>query len=154
MTQTGCYKIYGNAVIYELMDNEVIIINLDLGHYYCLRGVAADIWTNLLNNFSQQKISQAIANHFHQPLENITDLMNKFIEELRLEKLITPQENVSSTEIVSAQPLFHAKTEFSHFLLEKYVDMKELLFLDPIHEVDEQGWPNQNPYLSEAISDQ
>ena len=26
---------------------------------------------------------------------------------------------------------------------EKYTDMHELLLLDPIHEVDERGWPNR-----------
>ncbi len=26
--------------------------------------------------------------------------------------------------------------------LDKYTDMQELLLLDPIHEVDERGWPN------------
>jgi hypothetical protein len=32
--------------------------------------------------------------------------------------------------------------EFSRPILTKYTDMKELLLLDPIHEVDETGWPN------------
>jgi hypothetical protein len=26
-------------------------------------------------------------------------------------------------------------------LLRKYTDMRDLLLLDPIHDVDEQGWP-------------
>jgi hypothetical protein len=27
-------------------------------------------------------------------------------------------------------------------VLNKYTDMQDLLLLDPIHEVDERGWPN------------
>ena len=29
--------------------------------------------------------------------------------------------------------------------LEKYTDMQDLVLLDPVHEVDEQGWPQQRP---------
>jgi hypothetical protein len=29
--------------------------------------------------------------------------------------------------------------------LHKYTDMEELLLLDPIHDVDETGWPNKSP---------
>jgi hypothetical protein len=28
-------------------------------------------------------------------------------------------------------------------VLERYTDMQELLFLDPIHDVDESGWPHR-----------
>jgi hypothetical protein len=30
-------------------------------------------------------------------------------------------------------------------LLNKYSDMQELLLLDPIHDVDDAGWPKPNP---------
>jgi hypothetical protein len=30
-------------------------------------------------------------------------------------------------------------------VLQKYTDMADLLLLDPIHEVDEQGWPQPAP---------
>jgi hypothetical protein len=28
-------------------------------------------------------------------------------------------------------------------VLERYTDMQELLLLDPIHDVDESGWPHR-----------
>ena len=35
------------------------------------------------------------------------------------------------------------KTQFEFPIIEKFTDMQELLLLDPIHEVDEKGWPHQ-----------
>ncbi len=29
--------------------------------------------------------------------------------------------------------------------LAKYTNMSDLLMLDPVHDVDEQGWPNRKP---------
>jgi hypothetical protein len=34
------------------------------------------------------------------------------------------------------------KSPFEMPKLSKYTDMEDLLALDPIHEVDEMGWPN------------
>ena len=35
---------------------------------------------------------------------------------------------------------------YSKPFLQKYTDMAALLLLNPIHEVDEQGWPQPAPY--------
>jgi hypothetical protein len=34
------------------------------------------------------------------------------------------------------------RKEFEAPVLHKYIDMKDLLLLDPIHETDETGWPS------------
>ena len=33
------------------------------------------------------------------------------------------------------------KLAYEHPVLQKYTDMEDLLLLDPIHDVDEAGWP-------------
>ncbi len=38
---------------------------------------------------------------------------------------------------------FQKKKSFCLPIIEKYTDLEELLLLDPIHEVDESGWPKQ-----------
>ena len=35
---------------------------------------------------------------------------------------------------------------YSKPILQKYTNMADLLLLNPIHEVDEQGWPQPAPY--------
>ena len=36
--------------------------------------------------------------------------------------------------------------------LEKYTDMQDLVLLDPVHEVDQTGWPRQQPDDEAALS--
>ena len=38
-----------------------------------------------------------------------------------------------------------SQDDFTNPVLEKFTDMAELLLLDPIHEVDDSGWPNKPP---------
>jgi hypothetical protein len=38
-------------------------------------------------------------------------------------------------------PVVSGRLSFTHPQLQKYTDMQELLLLDPIHEVEESGWP-------------
>ena len=37
------------------------------------------------------------------------------------------------------------RLSFEAPILHKYTDMQDLLLLDPIHEVDEAGWPSVKP---------
>jgi hypothetical protein len=60
--------------------------------------------------------------------------------QLQQENLIVP---VDGETAVDLQPSNngHDKPSFTPPLLHKYSDMQELLLLDPIHDVDEAGWP-------------
>jgi hypothetical protein len=43
------------------------------------------------------------------------------------------------------EPLTAAAAITAAPVLEKYTDMQELLLLDPIHDVEEAGWPKARP---------
>ena len=139
MKQT--YKIASTAVIHELLDNEVIVANLDSGVYYSLRGTAVPVWQLLLSGKSLTEISHLFAEKYQLPdgevIPGIQILLDKLLEENLLspttEKVIL--EHQDTTTIVWPG-------KFSAPSFEKYEEMRELLMLDPIHEVDEQGWPS------------
>jgi hypothetical protein len=145
MEETTWFKINSPAVIFETMDNEVIIINLDIGYYYSVRGLGADIWMLINQDTSYEKIYSTIAAHFQQPLENIASYIQPFLDKLLKENLITQQSRPEKSNLDSIDA-FHSNSTYETPILQKYDDMKNLLFLDPIHEVDEQGWPSQNVF--------
>jgi hypothetical protein len=77
----------------------------------------------------------------------IETAINNFLEELQREELIVISQNYGSrnTPLTEAQIKINVnqgKLNFEPPILEKYTDMEELIALDPIHEVDEMGWPN------------
>jgi hypothetical protein len=79
-----------------------------------------------------------------EPTE-IVSAVDAFVEQLVQKTLIVPRDaddqlKADASELLTAKPVPQA---FAPPTLEQYTDMQELLLLDPIHEVDEQGWPLQ-----------
>ena len=72
----------------------------------------------------------------------IKNSINQFISELLQESLIAAIDQPQKSPIIKKEEN-KTKLTFEHPTIEKYDDMQELLLLDPIHEVDEDGWPNR-----------
>lgn len=131
------YRINSPSVIHETIDDEVVIINLDKGHYYSLNGSGARIWTGLLSGAEPAEVAASFEGDTAVAETGVLELTT----ELEQEGLIVPVDGAGATgklEGAVAMPFEPAK-------LQRYSDMEELLLLDPIHEVDEQGWPHPNP---------
>ena len=75
--------------------------------------------------------------------------MQDLLAQLQQENLIVPVDGVASIALDQLLPSTngHEKPSFNAPALQKYSDMQELLLLDPIHDVDEAGWPKPNPEL-------
>ena len=143
------YIINRMKIVEETIDGEVIIINLDKGHYFSLNGIGADIWENIR---SCTPISEIIANikiSYSDPKNSIEDSINSLLINLLAEELIieTDQNNIELNSLPNIAIENDKKMSFIEPILEKYTDMEDLLLLDPIHDVDEQGWPKMPKVL-------
>jgi hypothetical protein len=69
------------------------------------------------------------------------------LAQLQQENLIVPVDGTGAVDLDLEVPSHngHEKPSFNLPLLHKYSDMQELLLLDPIHDVDDAGWPKPNP---------
>lgn len=65
--------------------------------------------------------------------------MLRFLGDLAAENLISAAEGSAPLLAPSDDD---GAAEFPAPRLERYTDMQDLLLLDPIHDVDERGWPN------------
>lgn len=127
------YALPGTGIIHEFLDDEIIIANLNEGIYYSIRGSGVLIWQLLLGGRSLSSIESLFSEKYGKPL-----FFSDFISHLEKENLLI------STNSCEETPLsLHWPTAFHPPELERYDEMKNLLMLDPIHEVDEQGWPNR-----------
>lgn len=73
--------------------------------------------------------------------------IHQFVGELQQEGLIVtdePQGNGSEARpgIQDRAQVIEGHPDFETPALHKYSDMQDLLLLDPIHEVDDTGWPS------------
>jgi hypothetical protein len=132
------------VVISEIIDGEVIIINLDTGAYYCLRGAGVDIWRILERGATIMQVTDQLTRCYDGPAADIVSAAQELLTELAREELISPiVEGEASRDEVASLTAFqeNRRSPFQPPFLEKFTDMADLLLLDPIHEVDEVGWP-------------
>lgn len=142
------YKINSDQLLYEEIDNEVMIISLKTGTYYALAGTGNDIWKLLESGYSMDSISSMLNKIYDNP-DNLNKDLDGFVKDLLQERLITVFDSVSSNNEKSSEDfdiseadIIVSNDNYQKPLLKVYEDLQDLLTIDPIHDVDESGWPN------------
>ncbi|HEY9704008.1 MAG TPA: PqqD family protein, partial [Allocoleopsis sp.] len=95
----------------------------------------------LEKGYDQNAIITALTQRYDSDLTTLETAVNNLILQLIEERLIINYSSSTNTTF-ELKPIPNEKLPFAQPLLEKYTDMQDLLLLDPIHEVDEIGWPN------------
>jgi hypothetical protein len=136
---THSFRICTPEVAHETLDGESVIVNLESGFYYSLRKVSAVIWLWLEQGCSPAQIVTKLAESYQLAEDTLSADVSAFLERLLQEKLIAELSQPSEATILDDSLL---PSEYFRPILEKFGDMQQLLLLDPIHEVAEEGWPH------------
>ena len=145
------YKINRPDIVLEYFEDETVLINLKNGNYYSIDKVGTDILVLIEAELSTDQIIKGIKNKYDAYPGNPDSSIEKFITQLHNEKIIRQEEKTSGRDKSSEKKVAGSlkkggtKLTFSPPRLSKYTDMQELLLLDPIHDVDETGWPKKKP---------
>lgn len=134
------FRINSPEVISETIQGETIVINLTTGTYYSLPGSGAEIWEAVSASATVDEIAGALQARYDASAEEITTGVADLVEELLAEQLITASDATTS-DLAAGEPL-GSKLPFQKPALGKYTDMQDLVLLDPVHEVDDRGWPH------------
>ena len=135
MTRMVVYCLNTPKVIQETFEDEVVVIHFDHGHYFSIRAIGADIWRMLIAGNRIADIDVAISARF---ADAEPEVAAHFLHTLLTHNLVRVSDQTAAAVVDSG--LF-VSTLYATPVLEEYSDMSELLLLDPIHEVDPQGWP-------------
>lgn len=143
MEMLGYFHIKRPDIVHETIDGEAVIVNLENGVYYSLRNTGVDVWNLIEAGANLDEITNSIISRYNGSPDEIRKTIIELLVAFQKEGLV----QVSTTKRVDSpvlQPTSTAeKLDFTPPLLERYSDMQELLLLDPIHEVDEEGWPHK-----------
>jgi hypothetical protein len=147
MSKSICFGINAPHVVFENYEDEIVLINLDSGNYYSLAAEAAAIFCLVEKGLTRDEIIHNILQKYSGNSEDIQSAVNQFMERLQREELITSTEKTiddnNRKHNEEMEPLLNLqKPLFSIPVLNRYTDMQDLILLDPVHEVDEAGWPN------------
>ena len=150
MTSSNRYTFKLPHVVSESFEDEVVLINLSSGNYYSADKVGKVVIEMLAEHSSPAEIVTALSEKFNLPCSEIEPDVSTFIEALQTEGLIVPAADPSPIAGAGAQRnalSASGEQDFTPPRLQRYSDMHDLLLLDPIHEVDESGWPIAKPDL-------
>ena len=139
--------IHAQNIVHETLNGETIVIHLETGNYYSLTGSGAEIWALLEGMSSPSAICTELARRHSHPEDEIRDAVASFLADLDSEGLV--EDGGASPNGLPAAPA-EAGGAWEPPKLERYDDMRDFLLVDPIHEVDDTGWPNQQPAEAEA----
>ena len=124
------YRINAPKVIHQIFETEVVAVNLESGSYYSIEGAGIDLWRLLEAQRSDAEVFE-------------TEIARKFLSELTEEALIVAEENTAAAPVSGVEEMTTRDLSVDPPRLRKFTDMRDLLLLDPIHELDEGGWPQR-----------
>jgi hypothetical protein len=127
-------------VTHQRIDDEVIAIDLETGAYYSLEGVGAHVWSLLDESSPADDAVNDVMTHFEVDADRARSDVEALFGRLAEERLIEAAAKAPARATGSAPG---ERRPYETPKLEKFSDLEELLLLDPIHEVDEAGWPIQ-----------
>lgn len=136
------FKVNRPQVILEAFEDEVVVVNLETGVYYSLVGSAAELWELISQGRSIAEIVEVVASRHRMDCSSLQPIVERFIWELIEEQLVSPSDATAAEPTSPCEsPAPAVGAAFVAPSLEKFTDMTDLIMLDPIHEVDETGWP-------------
>jgi hypothetical protein len=138
----SAFEVNEPMVISETIDGETIIINLVSGNYYSLKHSGAMIWTVIQQAGTLSDIAATIGAHFEGDEHDIEHEISALVESLLAEGLIRRKEGGAASFSPSVASAGQERIPFLAPLLDKFTDMEAMLLLDPVHDVDDAGWPH------------
>lgn len=136
-------------VVFEVIEQELIVLHLRQGNYYSFNSVGSLIFTHFVGGASVESLHKKLTEIFVSiPIEKLLAEANDFIELLcQRDLIILGGQHSSSTMSEKDEKLFEnfsfQGAEYLSPSFECHTNLQDLLLLDPIHEVSEDGWPKQ-----------
>ncbi len=130
-----------SSTVHERFGEETVILNLESGSYYSVQATGNAIWELACGGVSDAAIHRQVRQSYAGSSEFLSDATTAFLDQIVAEGLVDSTDTTDTGDHAAVAPVESAP-DFTAPLLQKYTDMEEMLLLDPIHEVDEHGWPS------------
>lgn len=135
-------RIREEALSMERLDGEIILINFDSGQYFSLTSVSADILWLIRQGVPRDQWLGILERAFPGvPASSEVDpTIDAFLAELK-DAGIIDDGAVETGESSESLPDDYVRTAWLAPALEANHDLVDLLLIDPIHDVGDDGWP-------------
>jgi hypothetical protein len=144
-------RVNSPTVVSEVIEGEAVIMNLTTGRYFSCQGVGGEMWGLIEQGATRDQILNHCQTRYSVDSADLDQALTDFLASLNEHDLIR-EEVAEGSETDSETPLpeSYSKSAFQPPILNVYSDMEDLLLLDPIHDVDETGWPQPKPATEQS----
>ena len=139
------YQIDRTRIIFEQFEDETVLVNTETGYYYSLSDTGSEVLRLLDEGCSADDLPTILFGS-SEDTQHWRDMVEKFVERLIDESIITGRSSDDSNHIGSdpGPARYGEGIEYLPPLLERFDDVRDLLLIDPIHQVDQEyGWPKE-----------
>ena len=142
------YVVNSPHVVGEIIDDEAIILNLDSGQYFSTEASGAIIWSAVESGVTVEETANRLVDRFEIAPERAVEEAANFLKLLEEHGLVRAEPAPAGLARL-AVPGSRCEA-FAAPQLGIHSDLDDLLRLDPIHDVDQMGWPISNPNARDA----
>lgn len=144
-TLAGQYAVNDGSIVFDVLEGQVVVVNLDSGAYYILESTAATLWQLLAAGQRVPDIVQTLSHHHGAAAAVVDQAVDEFVAQLTAEAMLVPATGAEPpAPAFDARQLGEAGGPFTAPVMFRYTDMQALIQMDPIREYDETGWPKRH----------
>jgi len=133
------YTLNDPFVIADVIEDEAIILNMQTGKYYSLQNSGLKIWQLLVSGYTRDEALALLAQHYQADAASLAQAIDTLLAMFTDNDLLrTTDSNAPKTVTFNDTKLSFTQPEVAI-----YTDLEELLLIDPIHEVEDMGWPQK-----------
>lgn len=130
-------------MVSEIIDGEAIMMHQETGDYFSADGTGCQIWQWIGEGRNHDEILGLLTRRFARDAGEIASGLDSFLADLLEHRLV---QELDAAGAPPAPPVGaeagEGAAEYAAPVLNVYTDMRDLLLLDPIHDVEEEaGWP-------------
>lgn len=131
-----------SMIMHERLDGEVVALDMSTGRYFSMSGPGADIWFLIISGLEVSQWSAELAKAY-SGTENFNGIED-FLFKLQGAGLVAPASGLSVSTEWSGFPNDHQRQVWTSPELFSYDDLSDLILIDPIHDVADDGWPTRS----------
>ncbi|MEK9500344.1 PqqD family protein [Gaopeijia maritima] len=142
MHQSPGFRLNKPLVAFQEIEGEAILINFDTGCYFSANETGSALLELADSGASTATLVQGLAERCGMESTEVEAAVAAFLNDAESEGIVVPFESDGSAQ---GPPEAAERLAYDAPRLEKFDDLQDLLMLDPIHDVDQVGWPMQAP---------
>jgi hypothetical protein len=140
------YRIEAGSVVSDIIDGEAVMLHRGSGDYFSTDGTGCLIWQWIGEGYRRARMLGELTARFSGEPGELAAELDGFLAELVSHGLVCEDASQAEPAEAPAAVAPDKRSEFARPVLNVYSDIRNLLLLDPIHDVaEESGWPVPKP---------